>query len=107
DETAVSVASTLYETALIESGFSLEDPTKFAARIFSALRTNLNIDPNAGVEEEEEDEEGTEESGSDNKGEDAIETISLGGDDEAAEDDADVDNEAAGLEDADDKHDEL
>ncbi|CAI5494528.1 unnamed protein product [Closterium sp. Naga37s-1] len=107
DETAVSVASTLYETALIESGFSLEDPTKFAARIFSALKTNLKIDPDAGVEEEEEDEEGTEEGSSESKGEDGIETISLGGDDESAEDDADVDNEAAGLEDADDKHDEL
>ncbi|CAI6006003.1 unnamed protein product [Closterium sp. NIES-65] len=107
DETAVSVASTLYETALIESGFSLEDPTKFAARIFSALKTNLKIDPDAAVEEEEEDEEGTEEGSSESKGEDGIETISLGGDDESAEDDADVDNEAPGLEDADDKHDEL
>ncbi|CAI5471745.1 unnamed protein product [Closterium sp. Yama58-4] len=102
DETAVSVASTLYETALIESGFSLEDPTKFAARIFSALKTNLKIDPDAGVEEEEEEEEEVVE---ESKGEDGIETISLGGDEESAEDDADAENEAAGLDD--EKHDEL
>ncbi|GJP29455.1 hypothetical protein CLOM_g16713 [Closterium sp. NIES-68] len=110
DESATAVASTLYETALIESGFSLEDPSKFAARIFTVLKSNLNIDPTADVEEEV-DEEETEESSSETKDEDEIEAVGLGGDDvvdaDSPEDDADVDKEAVGSGDARDSHDEL
>lgn len=71
DPTARAVASTLYETALIESGFSLEDPTKFAERIFTALRSTMNIDPEAKVDEEEEEEGGEEESTASEEGVDS------------------------------------
>ena len=57
DEKAIAVATTLFETALVESGFVLEDPSKFASRIYSTLRGTLNIDPDAQVEEEVETEE--------------------------------------------------
>lgn len=54
DDSAKDMARILYDTALLESGFALEDPTKYAERIYDTVRTNLGIDPNAEVEEEEE-----------------------------------------------------
>lgn len=54
DESTKEMARILYDTALLESGFSLGDPTKYAERIYDTVRTNLGIDPNAEVEEEEE-----------------------------------------------------
>lgn len=56
-------AMLLYETALIESGFNIEDPHEFSARMDRVLKYNLNIDRfekpspyevNLDVEEEEE-----------------------------------------------------
>jgi heat shock protein beta len=48
DEVAKQAAALLYETALLESGFTLENPKIFASRI----KSNLNVDPDAQVEEE-------------------------------------------------------
>lgn len=53
-DVAKEMAKILYETALLESGFNLEDPSVYAARVYDTVRTNLGIDPNAEVEPEEE-----------------------------------------------------
>lgn len=41
----------------MESGFSLPDPKDFASRIYSSVKSSLNINPDAAVEEEEDVEE--------------------------------------------------
>lgn len=50
-------AHLIYQTALVESGFSLNDPKDFASRIYSTLKSSLNISPDAVVEEEDDVEE--------------------------------------------------
>ncbi len=52
DEVAKQAAALLYQTALLESGFTLENPKIFASRIHSVIKLNLNVDPDAQVEEE-------------------------------------------------------
>lgn len=41
----------------MESGFLLNDPKDFASRIYSSVKSSLNISPEASVEEEDEVEE--------------------------------------------------
>lgn len=50
-------AQLIYQTALMESGFLLNDPKDFASRIYSSVKSSLNISPEAGVEEEDDVEE--------------------------------------------------
>eukprot|EP00897_Mesotaenium_endlicherianum_P005416 jgi/Mesen1/4902/ME000244S04075 len=59
DPDAVQTARILYETALLESGFVLEDPSVFAQRVYSTLKTTLKLDPHAEVEDEEDEPENT------------------------------------------------
>ncbi|XP_039026850.1 endoplasmin homolog isoform X2 [Hibiscus syriacus] len=57
DEGVKQTAQLIYQTALMESGFSLPDPKDFASRIYSSVQSSLNISPDATVEEEEDAEE--------------------------------------------------
>ena len=57
DESVKKTAQLMYQTALMESGFMLSDPKDFASRIYSSVKSSLNISPEAAVEEEEETEE--------------------------------------------------
>lgn len=50
-------AQLMYQTALLESGFLLNDPKDFASRIYSSVKSSLNVSPDAAVEEEEDVEE--------------------------------------------------
>ncbi|KAJ0025769.1 hypothetical protein Pint_09363 [Pistacia integerrima] len=57
DESVKQTAHLIYQTALMESGFLLSDPKDFASRIYSSVKSSLNISPEAGVEEEDDVEE--------------------------------------------------
>ncbi|KAK4276503.1 hypothetical protein QN277_014644 [Acacia crassicarpa] len=57
DESVKQTAKLMYQTALFESGFLLEDPKDFASRIYGSVKSSLNISPEAGVEEEDDAEE--------------------------------------------------
>lgn len=47
----------MYQTALFESGFVLDDPKDFATRVYDSVKSSLSINPDAAVEEEDEAEE--------------------------------------------------
>ncbi|KAL6212788.1 hypothetical protein ACLB2K_018005 [Fragaria x ananassa] len=57
DESVKHTAQLIYQTALMESGFVLPDPKDFASRIYSSVKSSLNINPDATVEEEDDTEE--------------------------------------------------
>eukprot|EP00002_Diphylleia_rotans_P033915 TRINITY_DN7254_c0_g1_i1.p1 TRINITY_DN7254_c0_g1~~TRINITY_DN7254_c0_g1_i1.p1 ORF type:complete len:776 (+),score=215.85 TRINITY_DN7254_c0_g1_i1:54-2381(+) len=47
------LANLVYETALLQSGFNVDDLPNFAGRIHRILKMSLNIDPNAASEEDD------------------------------------------------------
>lgn len=57
DENVKQTAQLVYQTALLESGFTLTEPKDFASRIYNSVKSSLNISPDAAVEEEDETEE--------------------------------------------------
>ncbi|CAL9196713.1 unnamed protein product [Musa hybrid cultivar] len=57
DEGLKHTARLIYQTALMESGFILNDPKDFASSIYKSVQKSLDISPNATVEEEDEVEE--------------------------------------------------
>lgn len=50
-------ARLIYQTALMESGFILNDPKEFAFSIYKSVQKSLDISPDATVEEEDDAEE--------------------------------------------------
>ncbi|XP_027368245.1 endoplasmin homolog isoform X1 [Abrus precatorius] len=86
DESVKHTAQLMYQTALFESGFLLNDPKDFASRIYDSVKSSLDISPEATVEEEDETEVEAE---SDAK-EDASTSTP---EDDAANDDTDVKDE--------------
>merc|ERR1711966_508921 len=67
DSTALSSAEVLFQTALIESGYEIADPSALVSRIYRLMSKELGVDPDAPIkevevsEEEEEAEEAEEE----------------------------------------------
>merc|ERR1711881_263414 len=76
DKAAVDTAHMLFQTALIESGYEIADPTALVNRVYRLMSKELNIDPDAPLkeievpeeEEEEEESEGEESSEEDGDG---------------------------------------
>ncbi|XP_008808636.1 endoplasmin homolog [Phoenix dactylifera] len=57
DESMKQTARLIYQTALMESGFNLNDPKEFASSIYKSVHKSLDISPGAIVEEEDDTEE--------------------------------------------------
>merc|ERR1712062_834401 len=71
DATAVDTAQVLFQTALVESGYEIADPSALVNRVYRLMSKELGVDPDAPIKEVEvpEGEEEVEEEESDDKDE--------------------------------------
>merc|ERR1712203_551717 len=69
DKPAVDTAQVLFQTALLESGYEIADPSALVNRVYRLMSKELGVDPDAPIKEVEvpEGEEETEEEDSDDK----------------------------------------
>merc|ERR1712039_598582 len=71
DKAAVDTAQVLFQTALIESGYEIADPSALVNRVYRLMSKELGVDPDAPLkevevpEDEEEEEEDDDKDGSD------------------------------------------
>merc|ERR1719420_2641253 len=73
DSTALDTAQVLFQTALIESGYEIADPSALVSRVYRLMSKELNVDPDAPIKEievPEDEEEAEEEEKDDEKGDD-------------------------------------
>merc|ERR1712093_499559 len=85
DKSALDSAQVLFQTALIESGYEIADPSALVNRVYRLMSKELGVDPDAPIKEvevPEEEEEAEEEDKDDSDG-----------DDDKGDDDADKDEE--------------
>merc|ERR1712022_41437 len=67
DKAAVDTAQVLFQTALIESGYEIADPSALVSRVYRLMSKELGVDPDAPLaevevpEDDEEEEEAEEE----------------------------------------------
>merc|ERR1719451_108259 len=65
DASAIDSAQVLFQTALLESGYDISDPTALVSRVYRLMAKELGVDPDAPLTEveipEEEEEEAEEE----------------------------------------------
>merc|ERR1719223_876580 len=76
DPAALDTAQVLFQTALIESGFEIADPSALVNRVYRLMSKELGVDPDAPlseVEVPEEEEEADEEEDKDEESEDGEE----------------------------------
>jgi len=75
DKTAIDSASVLFQTALIESGYEIADPSALVKRVYRLMSKELGVDPDAPLKEveipDEEEAEEESESEGDEKEEDS------------------------------------
>merc|ERR1712137_1536584 len=67
DATAVDTAQVLFQTALIESGYEITDPSALVNRVYRLMSKELGVDPDAPIKEVEVPEEEEEEEEKDDK----------------------------------------
>merc|ERR1711912_172569 len=76
DAAALDTAQVLFQTALIESGYEIADPSALVNRVYRLMSKELGVDPDAPIKEvevpegEEEEEEAEEEDKDDSEEED-------------------------------------
>merc|ERR1712045_833250 len=78
DKAALDTAAVLFQTALIESGYEIADPSALVNRVYRLMSKELGVDPDAPLKEvevpeeeeeaEEEKDEGDEEDAEDKEG---------------------------------------
>merc|ERR1739848_337249 len=76
DEAALDTAQVLFQSALIESGYEIADPSALVNRVYRLMSKELGVDPDAPIKEvevPEEEEEAEEEEKDDADGDDAEE----------------------------------
>merc|ERR1712083_783867 len=85
DTAALDTAQMLFQTALIESGYEIADPSALVNRVYRLMSKELGVDPDAPLKEVEvpEEEEEAEEEDKDEDGDDSEDKDS---DDEKKED---------------------
>lgn len=74
DKAAVDTAQVLFQTALIESGYEIADPSALVNRVYRLMSKELGVDPDAPLKEvevPEEEEEAEEEEKDDDKDDDS------------------------------------
>merc|ERR1712199_106489 len=77
DKAAVDTAQVLFQTALIESGYEIADPSALVSRVYRLMSKELGVDPDAPIkevevpDEEEAEEESDSEGGDEKKEEDS------------------------------------
>merc|ERR1711982_157150 len=89
DKAALDTAQVLFQTALIESGYEIADPSALVNRVYRLMSKELGVDPDAPIKEvevPEEEEEAEEEAEEEDDSEEDEEK-----DDEPAEDKKDDD----------------
>merc|ERR1739849_62127 len=73
DKSAMDTAQVLFQTALIESGYEIADPSALVSRVYRLMSKELGVDPDAPIKEvevPEEEEEAEEEEKDDSEGDD-------------------------------------
>jgi len=73
DKSIIEIANLMYDSALLSSGFHMDNPADFATRINRVMSLGLKIDPNTPVDDEPEDEATEGETESDSSNEDSDE----------------------------------
>merc|ERR1712008_525860 len=76
DAAALDTAQVLFQTALIESGYEIADPSALVSRVYRLMSKELGVDPDAPVKEvevPEEEEEAEEEDKDDSESDDDAE----------------------------------
>merc|ERR1712040_23866 len=87
DAAALDTAQVLFQTAIIESGYEIADPSALVNRVYRLMSKELGVDPDAPIkevevpeeeeeaEEEDKDEEGEEEDEEEKEGEEKKEEL--------------------------------
>merc|ERR1711981_1325086 len=70
DAAALDTAQVLFQTALLESGYEIADPSALVSRVFRLMSKELGVDPDAPIKEIEVPDEPEEESEDEDKEED-------------------------------------
>merc|ERR1712119_106364 len=90
DKAAVDTAQVLFQTALIESGYEIADPSALVNRVYRLMSKELGVDPDAPLKEvevPEGEEEAEEEDKDDSDSDDAEKEDKEDGDDAEKEED--------------------
>merc|ERR1711874_539772 len=74
DKAALDTAQVLFQTALIESGYEIADPSALVNRVYRLMSKELGVDPDAPIKEVEVPEGEEEEADDDDKDEDSDES---------------------------------
>merc|ERR1712036_14736 len=88
DKAALDTAQVLFQTALIESGYEIADPSALVNRVYRLMSKELGVDPDAPIKEVEvpEEEEEAEEEDKDDSDGDSEESGEESSDDSEKED---------------------